>query len=560
MENIEKMRTVKTTIAEKRDQYRKIRRNILKFKDLSWWNNHLDDYTPIPFLLKSPYFTNPCRDAFLENQEFTIGLLDGKVNEKCSYSSEFPHCIFHFNRKLFDDVLSKIPKHILHELMDDDPINEISAFFMEMPKFVDKLLTLAVDENDFTASCIAYYLLVENGIYNSFLVFIRKIERDTKNERFFEDFLDAINGKGEMAPVNVTPKFLKEMAFRTDKEEALLSLLSVRRYHLEHEEDYGKFTQQFLSSNIDDSLFLSETDDSSVSFSFSATEIRETAPLLASFVRFIAIVYGLSSAPENTISDDYHLLADLFPILQSEAALNYLRDSLYEKDPCLMHTLYWLIFDDGCLMLGGKIINELMKESNSKEEKENAQACLKALIECSYGNFCEKESWQKLVRTSPNPQVRNIAERFLKDVGHRRKQNAQYKLLEELIEKKVDKGILIQTLRHYFDKGAAKNSQTLACLFIALELLGYIGECPHYRVFHMALMEFYSSFRFISWDEPEDKVNYMRKWVKGKKNKNTDNMILTNTLKDMIKDLNNSMRKKPLPLDQIKDSLKEIFG
>ena len=574
MDNIEKIRIVKATIENKKDRYIEIGRKLFNFKNIHWWKKHLEKYVPCLFQ-EDPLMKHPSI-VWQENQVATIGLLDGKTNAPCSYAEEFPFCVLRVNRKILDSVFAQTPKQI-RQLVNEDSYNNILYYVSELPQYVDALLICAIDMNDFTASCIAYYLLLENGISHSFQVFIRRMRHATKNENVFEDFIETINGKEETTPVKVTPDFLKTMAFRTDKKDSILSLLSIRRYHLEHKEDYRKFTQQFSSSIID--KYLSPSKSCSYNLlSLSATEIRKKAPIMASFVQFMAIVYGISSAPEETFSDDFNLLAYVFPILQSDAVIKYLRHSLDKKEPCLMHALYWLIFDNGCLDMGKKIVKEMMEGSKSTEEMEKARVCLKALIECSYGNFHDRDQWMKIASNSPNPQVYEMVKKYLKEVGRRRIQNAQYMLLEELMKQGVNTEALIRDIRPYLiKKGGVSKSKVLACLFLALEEQGCIIKCPHYRVFHMALVEFYDSI-FIKnsakksiegWDEAEGIVNARKKEQKEeeqgkKKEKDKEEIdisirIPTSLLQEMGKKFHYS-KKEPLPPQlPIKDSLKDRF-
>lgn len=567
MNNLEKLRIVKSAVEKKKGEYLIIGHDkMFLFRNLHWWMKHMKKYIPLFFQEKHSLYGHS--DELMEDQAVTIGLLDGKINEPCNYAEEFPFCFLRVDNKLLANALDKIPKQLKQVVIEDKLYNKIRAFLIELPQYVDALLAYAVDKKDFTASCMLYYILVENGISHSFLVFIRRVELAMKKDSVFEDFVNAINGKGEMTPVNITPDFLRKIAFRTDEKEVILSQLLIRRFHREHEEEYDNFVRQILSSETDDFSFASEINESFDSFSFSASDIRERVPRLISYVRTISIVYGICSAPAGTFGDDYNLLSKLFPILQSDVMIDYLRNSLKEKEPCLMHALYWLIFDDGCLVLGKKIIKDLMPRSKSNEEKEKALLCLKALIEISYGNFYDKPSWQKLANASPNPQVCNKVERYLQDVGRRRKQNAQYMLLEELMEEGVNAMALIRDIRPYlFKKIGNSKSKVLACLFLALREIKCIKDCPHYRVFHMALVEFFCSISIEGWDMPERIVKARMKEKKeeelgrnkGKKEKKTSLIISAQMMEEMTKKFNVSKNEPRLPQLPITDSQIDIF-
>lgn len=366
---------------------------------------------------------------------------------------------------------------------------------------VDKLYAKAVESDDASAYCLCCYLQFDNGADRLADALADKAEKPDAQE-IFETVQDY-------------KRFYKQN--RKQEESKItadeLNILSLRRWHYDHPEEYKEFTNTFQKAYDGDMTFI-QTNFFFLMEMFSTKGVKGMMKIVAS------LFPGNKHYQQSLMGSDENLLKGrLSEMLDSSLNNKAIRERLLHKNPYLFSLYYWIIFDNGFLHAADLISQAFLKPESPYWEKLIGRRCVEALIGASIDKArYSKAQWKEVTQKLKKGEARQVIDVALLEVQGRRGRKSTYVLLEEMLSTE-HVSILTDEIQKLLQdwKQLEDTDSILAYIFAALVKGNLLCGEYNYRTFHAAVQEKFPDFHInkgYDWAEAlcnavlSDDLNY----------------------------------------------------
>ena len=366
---------------------------------------------------------------------------------------------------------------------------------------IDKLYAKAVESGDASVYCLCCYLLFDNGEGRLADAIADKVEKPDAQEIFeaIQDYKRFYkqNRKQEVAEIT------------TDE----LNILTLRRWHYGHPEEYKEFTNTFQKAYDGDMTFI-QTNFFFLMEMFSTKGVKGMMKIVAS------LFPGNKHYQQSLMgSDENPLKGRLSEMLDSSLNNEAIRERLLHKNPYLFSLYYWIIFDNGFLHAADLISQTFLKPESPYWEKLIGRRCVEALIGASIDKArYSKAQWKEVTQKLKKGEARQVIDVALLEVQGRRGRKSTYVLLEEMLSTE-HVSILTDEIQKLLQdwKQLEDTDSILAYIFAALVKGNLLCGEYNYRTFHAAVQEKFPDFHInkgYDWAEAlcnavlSDDLNY----------------------------------------------------
>ena len=195
----------------------------------------------------------------------------------------------------------------------------------------EKLYSKAVKEGDTSAYCLCCYLIFDNGADR-----LAKAIEEKSEEPGTQEILDAVEDYKRFYEQN---RKQEESKITADE----LNILSLRRWHYDHPQEYKEFTVTFQKAYDGDMTFIQNN------FFFLMEMLSFKG--VKGMMKVVASLFPGNKYYQQSLmgSDENPLKGRLSEMLDSSLNNEAIRERLLHKNPYLFSLYYWIIFDNGFL-------------------------------------------------------------------------------------------------------------------------------------------------------------------------------------------------------------------
>ena len=338
---------------------------------------------------------------------------------------------------------------------------------------IDKLYTKAVESDDVYAYCLCCYLQFDNGADRLVHALADKAEKPDTQE-----ILDAVEDYKRFYEQN---RKQEESKITADE----LNILSLRRWHYDHPEEYKEFTTTFQKAYDGDMAFIQNN-------FFFLMEMLSFKGVKGMMAIAASLFPGNNHYVQQLTSSEGNPLKGRFTeLLESTINNEVIRERLLRKNPYLFSLYYWLVFDDGFLHAADLISHTFLQDNAPTWQKMIGSQAVEALISTSVDKaHYTKAQWQDVSRKIKKGEAKQVIKAALLDVQGRRGRKATYVILEEMLPQEhvpvliEETGKVLSEWKQYDD-----TDSVLAYIFAALVEGGITNGEYNYRTFHAAMRE-----------------------------------------------------------------------
>ena len=414
-------------------------------------------------------------------------------------SKELPNAKLHLQEKMrewlganqeiyskFKDKIQSGLKDSLRDNVEEQADEEMAAYqnaILEVEvldkedgqdNLIDRFMTAIKDRNVF-ACCLYCYLELDNG---------------------FEELADVM-AESEL-PEDAT--YIKDdiKAYLQDKSRETqgsvnkdLNLLSLRRWHYDHPEDYEDFTNLFAKAYEGDVTFFIKG-ISYLAEMLSLNGITSITDLLESLCPGTES-YNKAQFASNHLQV-HEKLTTLFDSTFNQEAT---KQKLLHNNPFMCSAFYWMIFDDGFVKVADLLSKTMMDESSSVWQKGFGGEFVRSLMLASLDKAAyTKGAWKSMGKNGVAKEV--VSSTLQESKGRRGRKQACVLLEEMLIQPHVE--LLANEIQIILTEWMETNGtdSVLAYIFAALANGGLLNDSYNYRTFHTAILEKFPSLGFKS--------------------------------------------------------------
>lgn len=353
---------------------------------------------------------------------------------------------------------------------------------------IDKLYTKAVQSGDVSAYCLCCYLQFDNGADRLADALADKAEKPDTQE-----ILDAVQDYKRFYKQNCKQE---EPKITADE----LNILSLRRWHYGHPEEYKEFTATFQKAYDGDMTFI-QTNFFFMMEMFSIKGVKGMMKIVASL--FPGNKHYQQSLKGN---DDNPLKGRLSEMLDSSLNNEAIRELLLHKNPYLFSLYYWIIFDNGFLHAADLISQTFLKPESPYWEKVIGKRCVEALIGASIDKaHYSKAQWKEVIQKLKKGEAKQVIDAALLEVQGRRGRKSTYVVLEEMLPPE-NATVLIGVIKDVLSEWKQVDDADLILpyIFAASVKGGLTNGDYNYRTFHAAMREKFPSYHIhegFNWAE-----------------------------------------------------------
>lgn len=338
---------------------------------------------------------------------------------------------------------------------------------------IEQLYAKAVEQKDEAAYCLCCYLVFDDGAEQ-----LAKAFKEKAKESGTKTITDALSDYIRFRKQNQQ----QETAEVTTNE---LNILTLRRWHYDHPEEYAEFLSLFQKAYEGDMTFIQNNFFFLIE-SLNFTGVKGMMAIAASlFPGNNHYVQQLTSSEGNPLKGRF---AEL---LESTINNEAIRERLLRKNPYLFSLYYWLVFDDGFLHAADLISHTFLQDNAPAWQKMIGSQVVEALISTSVDKaHYTKAQWQEVSRKIKKGEAKQVIKAALLDVQGRRGRKATYVILEEMLPQEhvpvliEETGKVLSEWKQYDD-----TDSVLAYIFAALVEGGISNGEYNYRTFHAAMRE-----------------------------------------------------------------------
>ena len=366
---------------------------------------------------------------------------------------------------------------------------------------IDKLYAKAVESGDASVYCLCCYLLFDNGEDRLADAIADKVEKPDAQE-----IMDAVQEYKRFYKQNRKQEVSKITADE-------LNILTLRRWHYDHPEEYKEFTNTFQKAYDGDMTFI-QTNFFFLMEMFSTKGVKGMMKIVAS------LFPGNKHYQQSLMGNDENpLKGRLSEMLDSSLNNKAIRERLLHKNPYLFSLYYWIIFDNGFLHAADLISQTFLKPESPYWEKLIGRRCVEALIGASIDKVrYSKAQWKEVTQKLKKGEARQVIDVALLEVQGRRGRKSTYVLLEEMLSTE-HVSILTDEIQKLLQdwKQLEDTDSILAYIFAALVKGNLLCGEYNYRTFHAAVQEKFPDFHInkgYDWAEAlcnavlSDDLNY----------------------------------------------------
>lgn len=369
------------------------------------------------------------------------------------------------NCELSDDEMTAFQSTILEMLdKEDGTLGELTEHFITSVKGCNVF-----------ACCLYCYLELDNGL-KEIADAVTEIELPT-DSKYVKDGIKA---------------YLQDK--RRETKEAVnkdLNLLSLRRWHYDHPEDYQEFTDLFTKACKGDMTFFIKG-MSYLTEMLSLNGIEGITELLKS------LCPGTESYNKAQFSKSnqqvHERLKDLFASTLNQDTV---KEKLLHNNPFMCSTFYWMVFDDGFVKMGDLFSKTMMGENSSIWQKGFGGQFMRSMMLTSLEKAgYTKGTWKTM---SKNGVAKDVVSSILQEAKGRRGRRQTCVLIEEMLMPPHAE-ILANEIRNILTEWMEANGtdSILAYLFAALTNCNLLNDSYNYRTFHTAILEKFPDLSFKS--------------------------------------------------------------
>lgn len=352
-------------------------------------------------------------------------------------------------------------------------IANLTAFTTNEDFDFDKLYSKAVEEGDTSAYSLCCYLLFDDGADRLVAVLKEDFEKPDTQE-----ITDAIE---EYKLFNKQNHKQEVAEIATDE----LNLLTLRRWHYDHPEEYANFAAMFQKAYDGDMNFVHNNFFFLMEM-FSFKGVKDMTEIVAS------LFPGNKHYEQSLMaSDDNPLKNRLSEMLDSSLNNEAIRERLLRKNPYLLSLYYWIVFDNGFLQAADLMSQTFLKADNSYWEKLIGRRAVEALIGASIDKaHYSKAQWKEVTRQLEKGEAKKAIDAALLEVQGRRGRRGTVLLLEEMLPPKDASALTTEIEKILSDWKQLEETDTiLAYIYAALTKGGLTNGEYNYRTFHAAMRE-----------------------------------------------------------------------
>ena len=353
---------------------------------------------------------------------------------------------------------------------------------------IDKLYTKAVESGDVSAYCLCCYLQFDDGADR----LAKAIEEKSENPDT-QEILDAVEDYKRFYEQN---RKQEESKITSDE----LNILSLRRWHYDHPEEYKEFTTTFQKAYEGDMTFI-QTNFFFLMEMFSTKGVKGMMKIVAS------LFPGNKHYQQSLMGNDENpLKGRLSEMLDSTLNNEAIRERLLHKNPYLFSLYYWIIFDNGFLHAADLISHTFLKPESPYWEKLIGKRCVETLIGASIDKaHYSKAQWKEVTQKLKKGEAKQVIDAALLEVQGRRGRKSTYVILEEMLPPE-DVIILIGEIKKVLSEWKQVDDADiiLPYIFAALVIGGLINGDYNYRTFHAAMRERFPDYHIregFNWPE-----------------------------------------------------------
>lgn len=399
------------------------------------------------------------------------------------------------NREIYTDFKSKIQSILKNLLCDnhsnkqiDDETSTLQSIILEImtteegitaDEMVDKFSN-AIKEGNVSACCLYCYLELDNGL-NEIEYAMTKFEQ-SEDAKYIKDGIQA---------------YLEDKRRETQAVNKDLNLLSLRRWHYDHPEEYQEFINLFAKTYEGDMTFILKG-ISYLTEIVSFNGIKGITELLESLCPGTDSYNKAQFASNN--QQVYEKLTTLFASTFNQEAT---KQKLLHNNPFLCSAFYWMIFDDGFVKMADLLSKTIMGDKSSIWQKGFGGQFVRSLMLTSLDKAAyTKSAWKAMGKMGEAKEVVNSTLKNSK--GHRGRKQVCVLLEEMLVQPHAERLTKeIQVLLTEW-KEINDTDSILAYLFAALTDYKLLNDSYNYRTFHTAILEKFPSLGFkpgFDWAE-----------------------------------------------------------
>lgn len=343
---------------------------------------------------------------------------------------------------------------------------------------IDKLYAKAVESGDVSAYCLCCYLQFDDGADRLTHALAEKVEKPDTQEIF-----EAIQDYKRFYKQN-----RKQEVSKTTADE--LNILTLRRWHYDHPEEYKEFANTFQKAYDGDMTFI-QTNLFFLMEMFSTKGVKGMMKIVASL--FPGNKHYQQSLMER---DENPLKGRLSEMLDSSLNNEAIRERLLHKNPYLFSLYYWIIFDNGFLHAADLISQTFLKPESPYWEKLIGRRCVEALIGASIDKArYSKSQWKEVTQKLKKGETKQVIDAALIEVQGRRGRKSTFVILEEMLSTE-HVSILTDEIQKLLQewKQLEDTDSILAYIFAALVKGNLLCGEYNYRTFHAAVQEKFPDF------------------------------------------------------------------
>ena len=353
---------------------------------------------------------------------------------------------------------------------------------------IDKLYTKAVESGDVSAYCLCCYLQFDDGADR----LAKAIEEKSENPDT-QEILDAVEDYKRFYEQN---RKQEESKITADE----LNILSLRRWHYNHPEEYKEFTATFQKAYDGDMTFIQNN------FFFLMEMLSFKG--VKGMMKVVASLFPGNKHYQQSLmgSDENPLKGRMSELLDSSLNNEVIRERLLHKNPYLFSLYYWIIFDNGFLHAADLISQTFLKPESPYWEKLIGRRCVETLIGASIDKaHYSKAQWKEVTQKLKKGETKQVIDAALLEVQGRRGRKSTYVILEEMLPPE-DVTILIGEIKKVLSEWKQVDDADiiLPYIFAALVIGGLINGDYNYRTFHAAMRERFPDYHIregFNWPE-----------------------------------------------------------
>ena len=400
------------------------------------------------------------------------------------------------NREIYTDFKRKIQSILKNLLYDnnhskriDDETAMLQNIILEVMtaeenaaayKMIDRFSN-AIKEGNVLVCCLYCYLELDNGLKE--IEYAMTQFEQSENAKYIKE--------GFHAYLEDKKRETKE-AVNKD-----LNLLSLRRWHYEHPEDYQEFTNLFAKAYEGDMTFILKG-ISYLTEMLSLNGIKGIVGLLAS------LCPGTESYNKAQFESNHQQVYEkLTTLFDSTFNQEVTKQKLLHNNPFMCSAFYWMIFDDGFVKMGDLLSKTMMGENSSVWQKGFGGQFIRSLMLTSFDKAAyTKGAWKAMGKNGAAKEV--VSSTLQASIGRRGRKQVCVLLEEMLIQPYAE--LLTNGIETILTEWMETNAtdSVLAYIFAALTNGGLLNDSYNYRTFHTAILEKFPSLGFklgFDWAE-----------------------------------------------------------